>query len=94
MYHLKKNQEINSPSLGKYQSRHKKKSADRHQHRQQERAKEQGQISKRDDIDATNFQAIINFKEWRRFTLCVLLYSAAGRRGYPMPDNLTLVSGQ
>ena len=67
--------------------------ADRHQHRRQERAKEQGQISKREDIDATNFQAIIHFKEWRRFTSCVLLYSAAGRRGNPMPVNLTLVLG-
>ena len=65
--------------------------ADRHQHRRQERAKEQGQISKREANDATNFQTIIHFKEWRRFTLCVLMYSAAGRRGNPMPDNLSLL---
>ena len=69
--------------------------ADRHQHRRQERAKEQGQMEKkRRHMMQPTFKAFIHFKEWRRFTLCVLLYSAAGRRGNPMPDNLTLVSGQ
>ena len=65
------------------------------QHRRQERAKEQGQMEKkRRHMMQPTFKAFIHFKEWRRFTLCVLLYSAAGRRGNPMPDNLTLVSGQ
>ena len=45
----------------------------------------------REDNDATNLHAILHFKEWRRFTLCVLLYSAASRRGNPMPNNLTLL---
>ena len=42
----------------------------------------------------TNFQSNYTLQRVAALYLCVLLYSAAGRRGYPMPDNLTLVSGQ
>ena len=42
----------------------------------------------------TNFRSHYTLQRVAALYLCVLLYSAAGRRGNPMPDNLTLVLGQ
>ena len=45
-------------------------------------------------FDATNFQSHYTLQRVAALYFMCALYSAAGRRGNPMPDNLTLVSGQ
>ena len=45
-------------------------------------------------FDATNVQSHYILQRVAALYFMCALYSAAGRRGNPMPDNLTLVSGQ